>query len=150
MVDYRPDGFGTVTPYLTVEGADKVIDFLKKAFDVTEVSSCHTTPEGKIMHAEVKIGDSWIMLGEAGGECKASPSNLYVYVKDTDKTYKQALSAGGISTMEPADQFYGDRNAGVKDPAGNTWWIATHIEDVSPEEMEKRAKARKQPAAATK
>lgn len=148
MVNYRPDGFSTITPFLTVEGANKVIDFIKAAFDVTDFKDCHTTPDGKILHAELKIGDSWIMLGEANADCKPAPTNLYMYVPDTDKVYKKALAAGAKSLMEPADQFWGDRNAGVEDSAGNKWWIATHIEDVSPEEMERRAKAHKQPVAA--
>jgi uncharacterized glyoxalase superfamily protein PhnB len=93
------------------------------------------------MHAEVTIGDSVIMMGEPMGEFKPMPCMIYVYVEDTDAVYKQALKAGATSVMEPADQFYGDRNAGVKDMAGNLWWIATHVEDVAPEELEKRAQA---------
>jgi uncharacterized glyoxalase superfamily protein PhnB len=101
------------------------------------------------MHAEVKVGDSWLMLGEAQGQYKAAPTNLYLYVPNTDKVYAQALKAGGSSVLEPADQFYGDRNAGVKDPSGNIWWVATHLEDVTPEELERRsAKRQKQKAAA--
>jgi uncharacterized glyoxalase superfamily protein PhnB len=152
MVHYIPKGFHTVTPFLCIEGAHKTIEFLKKAFDVQESNICGTTPDGKVMHAELKIGDSWIMIGEAQAPAHpATPSKLYLYVQDTDKVYKQALNAGGKSVQEPADQFYGDRNSAVKDPSGNEWWIATHIEDVSPEELEKRAKAahaKKEPAAA--
>jgi uncharacterized glyoxalase superfamily protein PhnB len=81
------------------------------------------------------------MIAEPRGPWTAAPAQLYVYVKDTDATYRRALEAGGVSVMAPADQFYGDRNAGVKDMCGNSWWIATHIEDVSPEEMRKRAAA---------
>ncbi len=93
------------------------------------------------MHAQVKIGDSFVMMGEPMGEFQPMPASIYLYVEDTDATYQRALEAGATSIMEPADQFYGDRNAGVKDPFGNLWWIGTHIEDVSPEEIEKRAKA---------
>ena len=93
------------------------------------------------MHAEVKLGDSFIMMGEPMGEFKAMPASLYLYVPDTDATYARVIKAGGTSIMEPADQFYGDRNAGVKDTSGNHWWIGTHIEDVSPDELSKRAEA---------
>ncbi|MBI2838562.1 MAG: VOC family protein [Acidobacteria bacterium] len=135
-----PEGFHTVTPYLLVENAAKVIDFMKQAFDGKEIERM-TQPDGGIMHAEVKIGDSVVMMGEARGEWKAQPCSMYVYVDDTDAVYERALQAGAASVMEPADQFYGDRNAGVRDPSGNLWWIATHKEDVPPEEMAKRAEA---------
>jgi uncharacterized glyoxalase superfamily protein PhnB len=81
------------------------------------------------------------MIGEAGGQWQPMPCNLYVYVPDTDATYRRALAAGAVSIMEPSDQYYGDRNAGVKDPCGNSWWLATHKEDVSAEEMQRRAAA---------
>lgn len=97
--------------------------------------------DGTIMHAEVRIGDSVVMMGESGGEFTPMPASIHLYVEDTDATYKRALRAGATSLREPADQFYGDRSAGVKDLAGNHWWIATHKEDVSPEELEKRAAA---------
>lgn len=135
-----PEGYHTVTPYLTVQGADKVLDFLKKAFDAEEIH-CMTSPDGKVTHAEVRIGDSVVMLAEARGEWKPMPSAIYLYVKDADATFKRAVNAGATIVMEPADQFYGDRSGGVKDVAGNFWWIATHKEDVPPEEMNRRAKA---------
>lgn len=135
-----PDGFHTVTPYLVVQGASSLIDFLKKAFDAEEVHRS-TRPDGVVMHAQVRIGDSMVMIGEAWGQFKPLPSAIYLYVKDTDAVYKKALKAGATSIMEPADQFYGDRNAGVKDASGMQWWIATHIEDVSPEELAKRSEA---------
>lgn len=140
MVQYIPADHRAVTPYLCVDNATRLIEFLKKAFDVQKTEVCGTTPDGKIMHAEVKIGDSWIMIGEAQPGYPATPSKLYLYVPDADKVYKQAISAGGTSVQEPKDQFYGDRNSAVADPSGNQWWIATHVEDVSPEELEKRAK----------
>ena len=96
---------------------------------------------GKIAHAEVVLGDSVLMLSDKPPHLEAMPASLYLYVDDTDARYKRALETGGTSVMEPADQFYGDRNAGVKDPTGNLWWIATHIEDVSPDELARRAKA---------
>ncbi len=135
-----PEGFHTVTPYIVVEGVPKLIDFLKQAFEAKEINR-HAQPDGTIMHAEVKIGDSIVMMGEARGEHKPMPSMLYLYVKDADAVYKRAVQAGATSVMEPADQFYGDRSGGVKDLCGNQWWIATHKEDVSPEEMTKRAQA---------
>ena len=94
-------------------------------------------PDGNIMHAEIKIGDSMVMLGECRDQ---SPMNamIYLYVKDTDKLYNQANKAGAESIMAPTNQFYGDRNAGVKDPCGNQWWIGTHVENVSPKEIQKR------------
>jgi uncharacterized glyoxalase superfamily protein PhnB len=121
-----------------------VIEFLQKAFDAKQTHPATSRPDGTIMHAEVKIGDSHVMMGEPMGDTAPIPGSLYLYVEDVDATYRRAMSAGGISLMEPADQFYGDRNAGVKDQAGNTWWIGTHIEDVSPEELAKRAAARGQ------
>ena len=133
-----PDGYHTITPYLTVQGAGQLIDFLKLAFDAQETERI-TAPDGAIAHAEVRIGDSIVMMSDAGGERAPMPSGLYLYVNDTDAAYKSALRAGATSIMEPADQFYGDRSAGVKDPAGNHWWIATHKEDVSPEELKRRA-----------
>lgn len=132
-----PDGYHTITPYLMIKDSQKFIEFLKKAFNATEVSKS-VTDDGKIMHAEIKIGNSMMMLSEANELYPAEPALFYLYVNDTDATYKQAIAAGATSTMEPANQFYGDRNAGVKDSFGITWWIGTHIEDVSPEEMEKR------------
>lgn len=136
-----PDGYHSVTPYLVVEGLPKLIDFLKAAFDGVETERV-PGPDGKIAHAEVRIGDSVVMMGEAGEEWKPMPAMIYLYVSDADASYKRALDAGATSLMEPADQFYGDRNAGVKDPSGNLWWIATRIEDVSKEELQRRAEAR--------
>ncbi len=135
-----PDGYHAVTPYLTVQGVPKLIDFLKQAFEAQEIERM-TQPDGTIGHAEVRIGDSVVMMGEARDEWKPMPSGIYLYVNDTDAVYKRALQAGATSIMEPADQFYGDRSAGVKDSSGNHWWIATHKEDVPPAELKKRAQA---------
>jgi PhnB protein len=134
-----PEGYHTATPYLVVPGVAKVIDFLKQAFDATEIHERLSRPDGAIMHAEVKIGDSPIMMGEPMGQSAPMPAFVYLYVADTDACYQRALKAGATSLMEPADQFYGDRNAGVRDSAGNVWWIGTHIEDVAPEELARRA-----------
>lgn len=139
-VKYIPEGYHTVTPYLVVEGVPKLIEFLKTAFGAEEMERFEDK-EGRVMHAEVRIGDSIIMMGGATNEWKAIPGALHIYVKDTDVTYQRALQAGATSIMEPSDKFYGDRSAGVKDPSGSTWFISTHIEDVTREEMKKRAAA---------
>ncbi len=135
-----PEGYGTVTPYLIAQGAAKILDFVKETFDATEIMRM-PGPNGTIGHAEFKIGDSNLMISDGGAEYPPMPCSLYVYVSDVDETYKRALKAGGISVKEPADQFYGDRSASVKDAGGNIWGIASHIEDVSPEEMDRRVKA---------
>ncbi len=132
-----PDGYRTVTPYLVVEGATAVLDFVRQAFGATEKFRMET-PDGSIGHAEVQIGDSMVMVGSAGPETPAMPAMIHLYVDDCDATYEQALAAGATSEREPTDQFYGDRSAGVRDPAGNLWWIATHVEDVSEDEMARR------------
>jgi PhnB protein len=131
-----PNGYHTVTPYLIVEGVPKLIEFLKKAFNAEVVEEIKV--KGMVTHAEVKIGSSMVMMGEARGEHTPMPSMFYLYVEDTDATYKQAIAAGGISVMEPTDQFYGDRNGGVKDHCGNQWWIGTRQEEISKEELQKR------------
>ena len=143
----RPDGYHSVTPYLVVKGVEGLIDFLGSAFGAT-VEFKHARPDGTIGHAEMKLGDSKIMMGEAGPQCAAKTAAHYLYVEDTDAVYHRALDAGGTSLTEPTDHFYGDRGAGVEDPFGNTWWIGTHIEDVPHEELERRAAAaRAQPSA---
>ena len=139
-VNYIPQGYHTVTPYLVVKGAATLLTFLKTTFDATE-KEMMKRPDGTIGHAEVRIGDSVLMLGEAPEESKRMPATLYVYVKDADAIYQRALKAGGTSLHEPATQFYGDHHGAVIDPTGNCWWIATHVEDVSPDEMARRAKA---------
>lgn len=135
-----PEGFRTVTPYLVVPDAAKVMDFLKRAFGATERYKM-PGPDGSVFHAELQVGDSIVMLGQAQDENRRPM--LYLYVPDVDATYKGAIAAGGISIREPADQFYGDRNGAVKDPGGNEWWIATHKEDVSPQEMQRRMAAQR-------
>jgi len=135
-----PAGFHTITPFFAVRDAKKYIRFLKTAFDAEEIET-HTDVEGKIMNAQLKIGDSFVMIGEVQSnteDSKLLKSMIYMYVEDVDSVYKKAVMADGKSIMEPMDQFYGDRNAAVEDPAGNQWWIATHIEDVSREEIIKR------------
>jgi PhnB protein len=132
-----PDGYHTITPYLLVGGIVTLLDFLSKAFDAIELQRRHR-PDGSIMHAEVRIGDSMVMMGEPTGEFGPMLASLYLYVSDCDLFYQRALQAGGISVMEPTTMpSEGDRYGGVKDPSGNIWWIATHIEDVSSKEQAK-------------
>jgi PhnB protein len=139
-VNSIPQGFHSVTPYLVVREVPKLLDFLKQAFNAQEIMRM-PQPDGTIMHAEVRIGDSPIMMGEAQGEHKPMPGSMYLYVDDTDATYKRALQAGATSQMAPENMFYGDRHASIIDPVGNHWSIATHIEDVPPDEMARRAEA---------
>ena len=134
-----PEGFHTITPYLVVDGAEKIIRFMKDAFGAETVFEPMTRPDGKIMHAELRIGDSIVMLSDVSERAQATSDMLHLYVPNVDAVYQKALKAGGKSLSEPADQFYGDRSGGVMDPAGNRWFIATHIEDVSPAELKKRA-----------
>jgi PhnB protein len=136
-VYYKAKGFHTVTPYLVVDDIPKEVKFLQKAFGA-EVGEQLTLPDGTVNHAMVSIGDSVVMLGAGRGEWKPSAAMLYVYVEDTDAVYRATLAAGATSLMEPSNQFYGDRNAGVRDPHGVSWWIATHIEDVPHDELVKR------------
>ena len=133
-----PDGYSTIIPSFAVEGAQKFVDFLKQVFEAKERFRMDG-PGGKIMHAELAIGNSVIMLGDAMPQWPAKSNSLYVYVEDVDSTYKRAIQAGATSVREPANQFYGDRSAGVTDPFGNSWGIATHVEDVPPDELKKRA-----------
>jgi uncharacterized glyoxalase superfamily protein PhnB len=134
-----PDGYHTLTPYLVVDGAEKIIRFMKEAFGAETAFEPMKRPDGKVMHAEFRIGDSIIMISDASERAKATSAMLHVYVPNVDAVYQKALKAGATSVTEPADMFYGDRTGGVKDPAGNQWHIGTHVEDVSPAELKKRA-----------
>jgi PhnB protein len=136
-----PDGYHTVTPYLTVRDAPKVIEFLQQAFGAKISHEPVKRPDGTIMHAQVTVGDSPIMIGEESEMAKPTTSSLYLYVSDVDSVYQRAVKAGGNTVMEPTDMFYGDRSGAVKDPSGNSWFIATHKEDVAPQELAKRAEA---------
>jgi PhnB protein len=136
-----PDGYHTVTPFINVKGVAKMIDFLKAAFGAEEVMRM-PGPNGVVMHAEVSIGNSRLMLGEVMGPTQQpSSSFFYVYVGDADSMYKRALNSGAASQQPPTDQPWGDRMGTVKDPFGNTWSVATHKEDVSPAELAKRMAA---------
>lgn len=134
-----PEGFHSVTPYLVVHDVPKLIDFVRQAFGAAEVHRT-ATPDGKVMHAEVQIGDSRVMMGEAR-DMPPIPAMLYLYVEDVDAVYDRAIRAGGISVTPPTDMFYGDRSGGVKDAHGNQWWIGTHKEDVPADELARRAQA---------
>jgi uncharacterized glyoxalase superfamily protein PhnB len=136
-----PDGYHTITPYLVVPGAASVIEFLQRAFGATEKHRM-TEPGGRIMHAELLIGDSPLMLGEPPPDRPVITGMLYLYVPDVDATYQRALAAGAKTIREPHDEFYGDRTAAVKDHVGNQWWIATHTKDVSTQDLQKHAALR--------
>ena len=135
---YMPEGYHTVTPFLVVKGVAELMVFLKESFGAEEREMLKAD-DGRIMHAEVRIGDSVVMMGEPSEDSEAMPSILYLYLEAVDASYKKALEAGAISVREPEDQFYGDRSAAVKDASGNQWWLATHVEDVPPDEMQRRA-----------
>lgn len=132
-----PDGYHTVTPFLNVKGLAKLLDFLKAAFGAEEVMRM-SGPDGAVIHAEVNIGNSRLMLGELMQSNTPSSSYFYLYVGDADSAYKRAIGAGAKSVSVPADQFWGDRMGTVQDPFGNTWSLATHKENPTPEEMAKR------------
>jgi PhnB protein len=136
-----PEGFHTVTPYLLVADAARLIEFLQQAFDAKEIHRS-AMPDGTVMHAQVQIGDSMVMMGGTRDEWKPMPAMLYLYVDDVDTWYHRALKAGATSVRELTNEFYGDRVGGVQDPSGNQWWMATHVEDVSPEEMARREASR--------
>ena len=138
-----PEGYHTATPYLLVSDADALLRFVVAAFQARIVEE-HRDPSGRVVHADVLIGDSHVMLGQATDRYKAQPGTVLLYVPDADATYAAALAAGGRSVQEMATQFYGDRSGGVEDPSGVTWWISTHVEDVSREEMERRMAAVRQ------
>jgi len=138
-VKAKPEGYHTVTPVVVVAGAAKLIDFAKQAFGAEELMRV-AGPGGALMHAEIRIGDSIVMLSDPmRGESMTAA--LYLYVDNPDALFKRAVAAGATSDMEPTDMFWGDRMGALKDPFGNHWTVATHKEDVSPEEMTKRMEA---------
>lgn len=121
-----PKGYNTVTTYLVVKNAQRIIDFTRKAFKAV-VREHHLRPDGKLMHAEIQIGDTRLMIADIPRGSKAIPAMFYLYVSDCDAVYKQAIKAGGKSVRKPADQPYGDRSGAVRDAAGNQWWLATKL-----------------------
>ena len=137
-INYIPEGFQAVTPYFVVPDAAAFLNFLERAFGAKE-RFISRGPGGVIMHAEALVGNSIIEFGQANNQWAAMRLNTHLYVPDTDAAYQRAMNAGAKSLRPPKDEFYGDRTAGVEDPAGNIWWIATHVEDVSAEELERRA-----------
>lgn len=138
-----PEGMHTVTPHLVCAGAAEAIDFYKKAFSAKEVSRM-PGPDGKLMHAQITIGDSALMLTDEAPQWKSfgplhlkgTSVTIHLYVPDVDASYKQAIAAGATSRMEPADMFWGDRYAQVSDPFGHQWSIATHKRDMTPAQMD--------------
>jgi PhnB protein len=140
-----PPGYHTVTPYIVCRGAARAIEFYKKAFGAKERLRMDA-PNGAIAHAELQIGDSVLMLGDEQPQMGATApetvggtaSGLFIYHKDVDKAFAQAIAAGAKSEMEPVDMFWGDRYCKLQDPFGHKWSIATHIEDLSPKEMARR------------
>lgn len=143
-----PDGYHNATPYLVVDNAAAAIEFYKTAFGAKELMRM-PKPNGKIGHAEIKIGDSTIMLADETPEAGArsprtiggSPVSILLYVDDVDATFGKAVKAGAKVQRPLANQFYGDRTGDIQDPFGHVWHVATHVEDVSPEELKKRAAA---------
>jgi uncharacterized glyoxalase superfamily protein PhnB len=143
-----PEGVHTVTPYLIVKGADRALDFYEKAFGA-EVTVRMPGPSGKIIHAEFRIGDSFVFLSEEAPNMGSvapqpgtpTPISLHLYVEDVDAAYNRAVAAGATAQMAPADMFWGDRFSKVSDPFGHAWSIATVKEQLTPEEMGKRAEA---------
>ena len=143
-----PKGYHTVTPSLVVDGAAKALDFYKKALEAEEVMR-FPGPDGSIMHAEIRIGDSRIMLGdempEQGGRGPKSyggtPVSFFIYRENVDAAWKRAVEAGGKPIMPLADQFWGDRAGCFEDPFGHHWWLAQHVQDLTPEELRKAAES---------
>lgn len=145
-VNAIPSGYHTVTPYLVVSDGNRALEYYEQAFGATGVNRMDG-PGGKIMHAEFKIGDSMVMLSDEMGPNKSpqslggSPVSMFLYVEDVDSVFNKAVSAGAKPDMPPQDMFWGDRFGKLTDPFGHNWALATHIEDVTPEEMEQRAQA---------
>ncbi len=136
-----PDGYGAVTPYLVVEGVDELLAFLGEAFGAEEKYRLER-PDGSIMHAETRIRGAAVMMGEPMGEFGPMPASIFLYVEDCDGVFANAIAAGGVSVMEPTTMKHaGERYGGVKDPSGNIWWVATHVEDVPAEEQARRIEA---------
>jgi PhnB protein len=149
-ISHIPKGYNTITPYLIIQGAAQAIEYYKKVFGATEVMRMEQ-PNGKIGHAELKIGDSLIMLADENpqmgqghtspGSTGNNPVSIHLYVPEVDQVFERAVAAGAKALKPVKDQFYGDRTGFLQDPFGHLWSLATHVEDVSQQEMEKRLKA---------
>jgi PhnB protein len=143
-----PEGHRTVTPYLAVKNATRALEFYRNAFGAIEAYRL-TLPDGRVGHAEIRLGDSVVMLAdefpEYGGKAPeafgGSPVSIHLYVEDVDAVFKRALAAGAHERKPVMDQFYGDRSGQLEDPFGHLWWVATHKEDVAPGEMDKRVRS---------
>ena len=143
-----PEGYSTISPYLAVDDAAEAIEYYKKAFGAEETGRMEA-PGGKIGHAELKIGDSHVMLSDPFPQASTTPpkelggtsASIFMYVEDVDAVVQKAVDAGATVTMEVEDQFWGDRFGSITDPFGHNWSIATHVEDLTPEEIEERGKA---------
>jgi PhnB protein len=143
-----PEGYHTISPYLAVDDAEKAIEYYKRAFGAEETVRMNG-PDGRIGHAELKIGDSHVMLSDPFPQASATPPkelggtsvNIFMYVEDVDAVVQKAVDAGATVTMEVDDQFWGDRFGSITDPFGHSWSIATHVEDLTIEEIEERGKA---------
>jgi PhnB protein len=141
-----PEGYHTVTPYLAVDNAAEAIDFYRRAFGAKERVRM-SGPGDSVMHAELEVGDSLVMLSDPFPQASTTPpkelggtsASVFMYVEDIDAVYRQAIDAGASSLMEPDDMFWGDRFGSVQDPFGHSWTIATHVEDLEPEEMQRRS-----------
>lgn len=148
-VSYIPQGYNSVTPYLVIKGAARAIEYYKKVFGATETVRMDS-PDGKVGHAELKIGNSHIMLADenpsmgqgysSAASIGASPVSLYLYIPDVDRVIDRAVAEGAKLLRPVADQFYGDRSGFIQDPFGHLWGVATHVEDVAPEELRERMK----------
>lgn len=124
---YKPENYNSVSPYLVVAGADNTINFLKTVFGATELRR-HSSADGRIMHAEVRIDDTVVMIADGGDGWPSIPAHVHIYVSDVDATYKLALEAGAISIQEPVKKEDDDKRGGVKDSGGTSWWIGTKVE----------------------
>jgi uncharacterized glyoxalase superfamily protein PhnB len=124
---FKPAGYNSVSPYLVVSDASATIDFLHKAFDAVEIRR-FAGPDGRVMHAEVRIDDTVVMIADAAPEWPTVEAHVHVYVADVDESYRRAIGAGGVSIQEPVKKEDADRRSGVKEGGGSTWWIATKVE----------------------
>ncbi|MEO1310440.1 MAG: VOC family protein [Pseudomonadota bacterium] len=140
MTNWKAPDHTTVTAFVVCRGAEKSLEFAKTVFGAKVLGEPLRRSSGEIWNAVAKIDDTTLMFAEAESEMMHRPAFLYVFVEDADATFEKAIAAGGSPMMQPADQFYGNRDGGVEDPAGNWWWIATYKEDVPHEELERRAR----------